>query len=442
MRFLGVRAWVWGVCGIAALISVGVVLKHRRATRRVFATPPAFLVRAPSFSSQIRVAPKGGKKAGVTSSTRETSSSGHVAELSAETEAALLASGLPTVRELQLALLDRSASPSLQTLLARLKEAGNEALPILGQALKSDSRDLRLRAATTLSDIGTSEAARLLIGAIGEETESAVRQRFESVLAAWSDPRGAEALVDGLQNCDDPRLRDALASALAPMLNAENTGALLQQFNRPDADANFRRGVAATLARARSEAVGLALATYLDSVADDTAIRYLGETAAEIGDHAVVAALLNAYRRVGNDENFDYFLNALGNVTNPAAVSAFAEALGRPDDQTDTWRIAAVGLSGMGTPEAVDVLVKEARNAQEDSERRKALVGELSRIRNPDSLDRLVNDYVAVQTDAAIARALAQAILNIGEEAILKQYGETRGQEYINKLKQSLEPEK
>jgi HEAT repeat protein len=392
----------------------------------------------------IRVTPRNPARPVATAASRKTVSPANVAAaLRATTQTtASTVGGLPTARDLYLAMRDPNSSLTVQTLLARLKQAGNASLPILEKALKSESPELSQMAATALCEIGTAEAAHLLLETIAEETDPSWKESLEAILAAWSDPRAAEVFVGALHNNRDAHLRQVIAGVLAPLLTGEMAEPLLQQFSKAGADTDFRLGVAETLSLTQSEAVASVLASYLNSIAGDEAIRLLGDAAARIGNRAVTAAILNAYRRIGNNENLDTFLKIISKITNPDSVSAFAEALGRPDDQTNTWKLAAAGLSRFGTPDAIDALLKEARNAPGDSERQQVLVHELSSVGNPDSLQHLVNAYTANQADATLAQALAQAILNCGEAAILKQFGDQLGQEYIAQFKKLLEPPK
>jgi HEAT repeat protein len=277
-------------------------------------------------------------------------------------------------------VLDKASTANLQAMLARIQMAGNDSLPMLEEALKVPSPELRRAVGAILQKIGTAEAASLLMRAVTEEKDPEVKKFLEACLAGWSDPRGAPAFVAALQVSRDPQTRDLLAKALGPMMTADVARSLLQDFARPGANADFRAGIGAAFAYSKSDAVSIELANFLNSTNDPAAIMHLADAVARIGDHAVVAALLEAYRRIGTNENFEYFMKAIGGVTNPASVPAFAESLSRHEDKTDAWRIAAVSLSNLGTPEAVDALLKEARFAPADSERRKVLLDNLSRV--------------------------------------------------------------
>ncbi|MBM3333352.1 HEAT repeat domain-containing protein [Candidatus Sumerlaeota bacterium] len=439
MKVLGVRPLIWAVLGVTLLTTIVLVVKGRYSGPPSKAGEPVAsetgktgtagpVVQTPVKVSRVpthRVSPG------------ETSSAALIGQDRTDRTSATVGLQLHGLRA---AVLDKAATAAREATLDRLRQAGYASLPAFGEALQSSSPEVRQKAATALRDIGTADAALLLMEAIATESDPARKRELEEVLATWSDPQAAQVFLEALSQCHDERSREVIARALAPFLTHEMAAVLLQQFNRAGQNADFRLAVAEALSRARPDAVSMALADYLNSTSDEAAIRYLADAAAKTGTHAVAVAVLDMYRRMGTDKNFELFMRAIGGITDPRAVSAFAEALGRHDDQSDVWKIAAVGLSSFGTAEAVDVLVKEARLAQEGSERRQRLIDEIARVKNPSALENLVKAYDVNEQNQPIARALAQAILNCGEDMVLKQYGEEKGQEYVRRFRQLLEP--
>lgn len=345
------------------------------------------------------------------------------------------ATGAPTLQELEAAFLAPGGGAGRAAMMERLRRAGDAALPALEAALRHRSPELRRAAALALKANGSTKAVRLMLAALRAEADPALRQEMQGLFEGWETPQVAEAFAAALRESPDEASRAATAALLGPILNGGVAERLLGEFGRPAAGEPFRQAVAAIFEQTQSQAATEALAAWLRTGEAASGIKHFAPVAAKVGDHALISSMLDAYARLGDKENAEAFLGAFSSTSNPESASAFAEVLSDQGNPDNAWRIASTCLASLGTPLAVNVLVKEIRNAAPGGERQSLMLGDLGRVRNPQALEALAQAYAANQSEPALARATARALLNLGEPALLARYGEQAGRQWIETLR-------
>jgi HEAT repeat protein len=245
------------------------------------------------------------------------------------------------------------------------------AVPALSEALRSDREArVRVKAAWALGEIESPRAVEAL-GAALRDDNIEVRRMAIWALGEIESPQAVALLVPLLRD-QDRETREKTAWALGEIESADAVQGLSAAVR--DSEASVREMAVWALGEIESETAVEPLTAALK----DSAIGVRRRAVWAIGEidglstapPALIAALTDADREVRL-----HAARALGEIADPASVSALATAARGQDEQLR--RIAAHALAEIRDPAAMDVLIELLKS--DDAEIRKAAAQALGR---------------------------------------------------------------
>lgn len=230
-----------------------------------------------------------------------------------------------------------------------------EALPLLSKALVDADLEVRLAAVVVAARVRMTEAGDLLVPWLTDPAP-ALREAACEFFAKVPDTRMVKVLARSLGDTD-PRVRVAAVRALGASSSTDAVAPLLARLD--DSNSKVRLGVARALSRLGDKRAVTPLVSKVQDEASEVrqaVVRTLGE----LGDPKASPALVIALRDAALEVRIEA-LSALGRLRAGDAVASIAPLASEPSKKpgaVDVRRAALAALGRIGTPLAIDAIVK------------------------------------------------------------------------------------
>ncbi len=244
-------------------------------------------------------------------------------------------------------------------------------LDALLEAVQNDD-DPRVRGASgmALGKLGDTRAVRTLIKTLEADKGSAVRGSAANALGALGDKAAVPALVKTLETDQHPKNRGSAANALGALGDKAAIPALVKTLET-DQDHKNRGSAASALGALGDKAAMPALVTTLETDQHPIVRGSAANALGALGDKAAVPALVKTLETDQASQVRRSATNALGAISDKAAVPALVKIL-ETERAPDVRGSAANALGALGDKAAVPALVKTLETDQASQVRRSA----------------------------------------------------------------------
>ena len=254
-------------------------------------------------------------------------------------------------------------------------------------------------------------AVKQAIGLL-KDTEKQVRDRAVTTLERIGDssPANLKELVNGVGDGDNYVRKGVKAAFVTPKLGiGPKPGVVEAIIAKMKADDPTRApggdilgSLAFTQGGGNASSVPLLIAVLTDKDAkgfksDEGARSGAADALGKVGDPAAVATLIQSMH-VDTPHVRRVAIGAIALIASASGEASLEEALTSPDDDKEARAQAAAGLGKIGTPTAIDVLVKTLQDPDQDI--RSAAVAALARAARPEAGAPAVRGVLASLTTA------------------------------------------
>jgi HEAT repeat protein len=281
--------------------------------------------------------------------------------------------GDPRAATLLLASLGTDTDDTVRSRAARILPRWDEpGIPeALAKALRDDrSSDVRAEAASNMSQFPPDFFVPRLIAALTDDASAEVRESAAEALGKAGDARAIAPLVDKLAHDPEEDVAAAAATALGRLNDPSAVPALIEALSTNPSESVQQRAAEA-LGTIGGSTAFTTLSTALTTESRSSVANSLVEALGDMNDPQAVPHLLAFQRRIDTLPENEWkwtknrVLTALARIGGDEAVEALATALSASGHDPSQRMEIAQGLAMIGTPAAIDVLLKAATSATE-----------------------------------------------------------------------------
>lgn len=225
-------------------------------------------------------------------------------------------------------------------------------------AITGETLQTRLKAAEALEVLGTPVGVKQLLPLLKDQ-DKAVRERAVSALIriGGKSPEHITALLPGLKDGDGNIKKGAIRafSNIGPVLDAIPQ---IVAYLKKEPDSRVACGdVLGSPSFAKESKTSLPLLFKLIEDKDEGVRVSVAEALGKIGDKEAVP-ILNEKMHKDSAQVRRVSIGSIALIADASGEAMLAEAISNPDDDDESRSQAAVGLGKIGTPSAVDALIK------------------------------------------------------------------------------------